>query len=81
MPHAPHAAVLPRVVAFNAPAAPAAVARVAAALDVADAAAGLGALNRALGLTMSLGALGLRADDVHHVATLVASSTYAIRVT
>ena len=40
------------------------MARVAAALGVADAAAGLGALNRELGLTMSLGALGLRAEDV-----------------
>ena len=77
LPHAPtHAAVLPRVVAFNAAAAPAAVARVAAALDVADAAAGLEALNRTLGLTMSLSALGLRAGDVDRAATLVASSTY-----
>jgi maleylacetate reductase len=78
LPHAPtHAAVLPHVVRFNAPAAPAAMARLAAALGVDDAAAGLAALNRALGLITSLGTLGLRADDVDRAAGLVTSSAYA----
>jgi maleylacetate reductase len=78
LPHAPtHAAVLPRVVAFNAPAAPLAIARIAAALGVDDAAVGLVALNHALGLTMSLGTLGLRAGDVDRAADLVASAAYA----
>jgi maleylacetate reductase len=78
LPHAPtHAAVLPCVVAFNAPAAPVAIARVAAALGVDDAAAGLVALNRRLGLTMSLRALGLRPEDVDRAAALVTSSAYA----
>jgi maleylacetate reductase len=72
-----HAAVLPHVVAFNAPAAPAAMARLAAAIDAEDAASGLAALNHALGLTTSLGALGLRADDVDRAAALVTSSAYA----
>jgi alcohol dehydrogenase class IV len=76
--HAPtHAAVLPRVVAFNASAAPAAMARIAAALGADDAAAGLGALDRALGLTTSLEALGLRAEDVDKAADLVMASSYA----
>jgi maleylacetate reductase len=78
LPHAPtHAAVLPSVVAFNAPAAPAAVARVASALGVDDAGEGLAALNRSLGLTMSLEAIGLRAADVDRAADLVAASAYA----
>jgi len=78
LPHAPtHAAVLPHVVAFNASAAPAAMERAATAVGVADAAAGLDALARSLGLTMSLGALGFRAGDIDRAANLVASSTYA----
>lgn len=78
LPHGPtHAAVLPHVAAFNAPAAPEAMARVAAALDVPDAAAGLAALVRALGLSASLGALGLRAGDIDRAAALVAASAYA----
>lgn len=59
LPHAAtHAIVLPYVLAYNAPAAPDAAARVAAALGVADAVAGLRDLNvhapkalRAIGLT------------------------------
>ncbi len=46
----------------TAPAAPEAMARIADALGVTDAAAGLRALNDTLGLTMSLGALGLKPD-------------------
>jgi maleylacetate reductase len=77
LPHAPvHAAVLPSVVAFNALAAPEATTRVAAALGASDAAEGLRALNRTLGLTMSLSALGFRPDDVDRAAALVTSSTY-----
>ena len=77
LPHAPtHAAVLPRVVAFNTPAAPAAMARVADALGGIDAAAGLAALNETLGLTMSLRRLGLREADVDRAAELVAASSY-----
>ena len=78
LPHAPtHAAVLPRVVAFNAPAGIAAIERVAAALGVAEAAEGLRALNHRLGLTMSLGELGFRAEDVDRAAELVVASAYA----
>ncbi len=78
LPHAPtHAALLPHVTAFNAPAVPEAMTRVARALDVDDAAAGLHALTRRLWLTATLGSLGLRADDVERAAGLVTSAAYA----
>lgn len=78
LPHAAtHAAVLPHVVAFNASAAPQAMARIAAALAVDNAAAGLAALGHGLGLTMSLGALGFRAQDIDRAAELVTGSAYA----
>lgn len=77
LPHAPtHAAILPRVVAFNTPAAPAAMARIADAISADDAAIGLATLNRTLGLTMSLGALGLRRGDIDRAAELVVAGTY-----
>jgi maleylacetate reductase len=78
LPHAEtHAAMLPHVVAFNAPAAPQAMARIAAALGASDAAAGLAALGRRLGLAMSLEALGFRAGDIDRAADLVTASAYA----
>jgi alcohol dehydrogenase class IV len=78
LPHAPtHAAVLPHVVAFNTPAAPDAMRRIAQAIGAADASIGLAALGRALGLTMRLGALGLRAEDVDRAAEQVTASAYA----
>jgi len=78
LPHAPtHAAVLPHVVAFNTPAAPDAMQRIALALGTTDASIGLAALGRALGLTMGLGALGLRAQDVDQAAEQVTASAYA----
>jgi maleylacetate reductase len=77
LPHAvTHAALLPWVVAFNSPAVPAAAARIADALGTGDAADGLRSLNRRLGLTMSLGALGLRRQDLDRAADLVAGSSY-----
>lgn len=77
LPHGPtHAVVLPHVVAFNAPAAPEAMARVAEALGADDAAAGLHALNQTLGLTATLGALGFRAADVDRAAGLVTAAAY-----
>ncbi len=78
LPHAEtHAAVLPHVIAFNALAASEAIARAAAALGVENAARGLHALNERLGLTSSLGALGLRREDVPKAARLVAATPYA----
>jgi maleylacetate reductase len=78
LPHAPtHAAMLPHVVAFNTPAAPDAMRRIAHAIGASDASIGLAALGRALGLTMGLGALGFRAEDVDRAAELVTASAYA----
>jgi len=77
LPHAPtHAAVLPHVVAFNAPAAPLAMDRIANALGANDASEGLAALNRTLGLNFTLADLGLRAEDVNRSAVLIVSSSY-----
>jgi len=78
LPHAlTHAAVLPHVVAFNAPEVPLAMERIADALGAQDAAAGLAALNRTLGLNSTLGDLGLRPTDVNRSAALIVSSSYA----
>jgi maleylacetate reductase len=78
LPHAlTHAAVLPHVVAFNAAEAPLAMERIADALGSDDAATGLAALNRTLGLTSTLTDLGLRAEDVNRSAALIVSSSYA----
>jgi maleylacetate reductase len=73
MPHAEtHAALLPYVVAFVAPSAPEAMARIAAALGSDDAAAGLQSLARTLG-TRPLAALGLDTDAVPRAARLAAA--------
>ena len=78
LPHAlTHAAVLPHVVAFNAPEVPLAMERIADALGAQEAAAGLAALNRTLGLNSTLGDLGLRPADVNRSAALIVSSSYA----
>ena len=78
LPHAlTHAAVLPHVVAFNAPEVPLAMERIADALGAEDAATGLAALNRTLGLNSTLADLGLRAADVNRSAALIVSSSYA----
>jgi maleylacetate reductase len=77
LPHAEtHAVLLPHVVAFNAPAAPDAMARIAAALDASDAAQGLRDLNCSLHLPASLAKLGLKASDIARAAELVTAATY-----
>jgi len=77
LPHAEtHAALLPHVVAFNAPAAADAMARIASALGVTDASAGIHSLNDTLGLTMSLGVLGLKQADIDRAADAVAAATF-----
>jgi len=71
-----HAALLPHVLGFNAPAAPQAAARIAAALEPAgygdgsDAVAALGSLYDAWDAPRSLGALGLGAAQVEEAASL-----------
>lgn len=77
LPHAlTHAVILPHVAAFNAEEAPLAMDRVADALGVRDAATGLAALNRTLGLTSSLRDLGLHEAQIDRAAALVASAAY-----
>jgi maleylacetate reductase len=78
LPHAPtHAVMLSHVVAFNAPAVPDAMARVARALGAHDAADGLHALSRGLGLAATLGSLGFRREDIERAAELVTAAAYA----
>jgi alcohol dehydrogenase class IV len=65
LPHAAmHAIVLPYVVAFNAPAAPDAASRIAAALGSIDALAGLQDLRDDLDAPRALRDIGLRAEDL-----------------
>lgn len=72
LPHAmTHAIVLPYVLAFNAPAAPEAAARIARALDVSDATAGLRSLNAAVGVPDGLRDLGMPRDRIDELADLV----------
>lgn len=71
LPHAAtHAVVLPHVLAFNAPGAPEAAARVAGALGVDDPVRGLRALAGELGVPQGLRELGLREDQIDEVADL-----------
>jgi maleylacetate reductase len=72
LPHAQtHAVVLPHVLAFNAPAVPAAAARIATALGTGDAAGGLADLAARLGIPAGLRALGLDAARLPEAARLV----------
>ncbi len=71
LPHArTHAVVLPHVLAFNAPGAPEVVARLARALGVDDAVAGLRALADAHGIPRGLRALGMPETAVAEAAAL-----------
>lgn len=77
LPHAmTHAVLLPHVVAFNAPAASEAMDRLASALGVGDAPAGLAALNRRLGIRARLRDLGLREADLAAAAAAAADGEY-----
>lgn len=77
LPHArTHTVVLPHVVAFNAPAAPDAMARLGLAIGSADVVAGLVALNETLGNTSTLSDLGLRAQDLDQAAAEVTAAPY-----
>ncbi len=73
MPHAlTHAVVLPHVLAFNAPGAPDAAARVARALGVEDPVAGLRGLADEVGVPRGLRELGLREAQIEEAAALTA---------
>jgi maleylacetate reductase len=77
LPHArTHAVMLPHVVAFNAPAAPAAMQRLAAALGKPDIAVALSTLNGAIGISYALSDLGFYKRDIDRVADEVIATPY-----
>src|SRR5690606_39157240 len=77
LPHAEvHAIVLPHAVAYNRAGAPAAMARIARALDADDAAQGLFDLAAALGARQSLVEIGMRAEDLDRAADLASANPY-----
>jgi alcohol dehydrogenase class IV len=77
LPHAEtHAVILPYSMAFNLPAAPAAMQRLRHALDTDDPAAALHDLGRALGTPASLAELGFRAADVDAAAAAAMRAPY-----
>lgn len=78
MPHArTHAALLRYVVAFNAPAAPNAMHRLAKALGARDAVAAVSSLTERLSVATPLSELGLRESDLDRAAEEATTSAYA----
>jgi maleylacetate reductase len=71
-----HAALLPYAVAYNRAAAPSAMRRIAASLDVDDAARGLLALGRAIGAPTDLAQVGFDRADIGDVARIVAEAVF-----
>jgi len=71
-----HSVMLPHSVAFNAPAVPEAMARLAAALEVEDAAAGLFDLAVALGVPTKLEELGVREGDLDRAAEIAVETAH-----
>ena len=77
LPHAEtHAVVLPHATAYNAPAAPLAMARVARALASGSAAEGLYDLAASLGAPLSLAAIGMEADALDQAAEIAVENPY-----
>ncbi|PWR12652.1 alcohol dehydrogenase [Micromonospora acroterricola] len=77
LPHAAtHTVVLPHALAYNAPAAPGVMRRIAEALGVPDAPSGLHDLISSLGGPTSLATLGLAEGDLARAAALAAASSY-----
>lgn len=70
-----HAALVPWVTAWNAPAAPEAMGRIAAALGTADAGQGLADLSRRLGIK-TLATLGFTADGIPRAAELATAMSF-----
>ncbi|HEU4360737.1 MAG TPA: maleylacetate reductase and hydroxyquinol 1,2-dioxygenase domain-containing protein [Mycobacterium sp.] len=77
LPHAPtHTVVLPHAMAYNASAAPEAMARIAEAMRVPDAAAGVFDLVSTLGGPTSLDELGFAREDIDTAAGLATAKPY-----
>jgi alcohol dehydrogenase class IV len=77
LPHAEtHTVILPHALAYNAPAAPDAVARIAAALDVPNPALGLHDLARRLAVPLSLREIGMPESGIDQAADLSVKNPY-----
>jgi maleylacetate reductase len=77
LPHAEtHTVILPHAAAYNAPAAPEAMSRVARALSADSAATGLFDLAASLGAPVSLESLGMRAADLDLAADIAVQNPY-----
>jgi maleylacetate reductase len=77
LPHAEvHAVILPQAMAYNAPAAPQAMARIARAIGASSAAGGLFDLGRAHGAPTSLAQIGMREGDLDRAAELAVKNEY-----
>lgn len=77
LPHAEtHTIVLPHAVAYNAPAAPEAMAAISRALGAPNAAQGLYDLVRALGVPRALSQIGMPADSIEQAADIAMESPY-----
>lgn len=77
LPHAEtHTIVLPYAVAYNAPAAPDAMARICRALGCDDAASGLYDLGRAVGAPSALSELGFSVEDVERATEIATRNPY-----
>jgi maleylacetate reductase len=77
LPHArTHAALLPHVLAFNAPAAARAMARLGRALETSDPVGAIAALGASLGVAVPLRALGLREEHLDRAATEATATAY-----
>jgi len=77
LPHAEtHTVVLPHAVAYNTPAAPEAMSRIARALGATSAAEGIYNLASSLGAPTSLAALGMKAGDLDRAAEIAVQNPY-----
>jgi maleylacetate reductase len=77
LPHAEtHTVVLPHALAYNAPAAPEAVGRIAVALRAGDAALGLHQLAKKLGAPLALRDLGMPEDGIERAADIAMQNPY-----
>ncbi len=77
LPHAEtHAIVLPHAVAYNAPAAPEAMVRIARALSAGNAATGLYDLAKSLKIPLALKNIGMPADGIERVVELALKEPY-----
>ena len=77
LPHAEtHTAMLPHAAAYNAPAAPQAMARIAGALGTSDTAQGLYDLAARLGATLALRDLGMPSDGIDRATEIAMANPY-----